>query len=617
MLNLSKLRKSKNAIIAIGSHPGILQSMLDFDYLSGKDKPDLRGVIGSGKKFQRFFWGSKEILVPVFPTFEAMPKELKNEVNLALVLVSGRRALSSTQKAFDSLPALDGAVIFAENMPEKQILKLYHGLEKGQFVIGPSSVGLLIPNILKLGAIGGTQAAQFIDSHLFEKGNVAIFSSSGGMTNELIRLVTTVQKRISFVLSFGGDRFPAFTPKEAFLTAQNDPETDYIVYFGELGGYDEYELADMIKSKIITKKVIAYIGGRISEMFETPPQFGHAKAMASRGEETAQAKSKALKKVGVQATDSFTEFIDMVKGIDNKQRHPELARLASKRDSGSRQKSGSRIVVRDDKLKNINNRKKSLFINSISRDKGGSVEIVGEDILDFARKRSYGYIVGSMLLGKKLKSELTADFIELAIKILVDHGPYVSGAVNTMIAARAGRDLVSSLTSGLLTIGPRFGGAINQAAAHWLEGVQKGSDPFSYVEKIAQERGIISGIGHKKYRIDIPDPRVKEILKFSAGLKQSKYTNFALNVEKITTAKKANLILNVDGAIAAVLLDVLQEKEGMSLDQLSDLIEIEFFNALFVLARSVGFTAHYLDQRRLDEGLFRLSPEDVLFVEDE
>ena len=75
--------------------------------------------------------------------------------------------------------------------------------------------------------------------------------------------------------------------------------------------------------------------------------------------------------------------------------------------------------------------------------------------------------------------------------------------------------------------------------------------------------------------------------------------------------KKGNLILNVDGAIAAGLLDMLHEKEDYSLDELAELVGIEFFNALFVLSRSVGFMAHYFDQRRIDEGLFRLGDDQV------
>jgi citrate synthase len=86
-------------------------------------------------------------------------------------------------------------------------------------------------------------------------------------------------------------------------------------------------------------------------------------------------------------------------------------------------------------------------------------------------------------------------------------------------------------------------------------------------------------------------------------------------LKKITTDKKANLILNLDGAVAALMLDLLAEKEGFSTEQLKECIDTEFFNALFILPRSAGFIAHYLDQKRLDEGLFRLPDDQVMFVE--
>lgn len=596
MLNIGKIRKADHKIIALGSHLGILQSMLNFDYLAGKSFPTLSGIIATGRRYVRLFWGSHETLIPVYQSVDQVPQELKKQITLFVNLSSSRRTLSSTTEALAVFPNLMAGTLFAENVTEKHSIELYRTIQnsKIQSIIGPASVGLMLPGVLKLGAIGGTQAKQLVDSHLFEPGNVAVFSSSGGMTNELIRLTTQLGKRLSFSLSFGGDRFPVCTPVEAFIAAENDPETETIIYFGELGGYDEYELADLIKMKKITKKVIAYIAGTISEMFETPPQFGHAKAMAARGEETAQAKAKALKAAGAAVTNSFTEFMELVKKIPAKK------------------------PVEDNqfelKLEQIQNRKPALFMNSVSTDKDEKVEIVGQDLLTLVKTKSYGYIVSSMLLGRPIQSKELVEASDFILKLLVDHGPYVSGAVNTMVSARAGKDLVSSVVSGLLTIGPRFGGAINMAANHWFEGVTEGIEPFEYVEKIAAQKKLISGIGHRKYRVDFPDPRVKEILAFTTDLKKKPFTDFALKVEKITTAKKGNLILNVDGAIAAVLLDILSQKEGLSQTELKELIDTEFFNAYFVLSRAVGFTAHYLDQRRLDEGLFRLSPSEVSYA---
>jgi ATP citrate (pro-S)-lyase len=239
------------------------------------------------------------------------------------------------------------------------------------------------------------------------------------------------------------------------------------------------------------------------------------------------------------------------------------------------------------------------------------VRLLGEDLLDLVEGNSFAAISASMLLGRKLKSKESEEFVDFVLRLLVDHGPYVSGAVNTIVTARAGRDLVSSLAAGLLTIGPRFGGAINEACAIWLEGVSRGVAPPALVEEYASRKQYLSGIGHRKYRIDNPDPRVQAILDLTSALKQRSFTNFALGVQAETVHKKGNLILNVDGAIGAGLLDVLHEKEGYSLDELGELISVEFFNSLFVLSRSVGFMAHYFDQQRIDEGLFRLKEDQV------
>ncbi|MBW6993516.1 hypothetical protein, partial [Salmonella enterica] len=91
----------------------------------------------------------------------------------------------------------------------------------------------------------------------------------------------------------------------------------------------------------------------------------------------------------------------------------------------------------------------------------------------------------------------------------------------------------------------------------------------------SKKTGAVQGIGHKKYRLDNPDPRVKALLAFAPN-KSTKYLNFALQVESITTLKKSNLILNVDGAIAAVMLDLLESELHYTKEQLRELVDIEF-----------------------------------------
>lgn len=604
MLDIEKLRQIKDFnILFLGSYPSIIQSILDFDFLSGKKEPSIVGIVATGRHSERYFWGKGEIMIPVFESVEVVPTEVKKQVNAFFNNASGRRVLSTTSKALESLPNLSLGVIFAEEVPEKHSLELYEkSAEKKVMLVGPASVGVLLPQKLKLGAIGGVDFRQMIASSILTPGNVAVFSSSGGMTNELINIVTSAGHRLSFAMSFGGDRFPLTTPLDALLAAQNDKNTDYIVYFGELGGYDEYDIAKALKERKVTKRVICYIAGSVSEMFATPPQFGHAKAMAGRMGEGAKEKRKALKDAGALVAESFTEFVQIISSLPQK----ESLKLPLTAFQGNHEEKYAMIE------KDMEERKHALIATSVSSDKDGKVMVLGDDLLSFAKNNSFAKITGSLFLGHKIKSRDTEAFIDFVLRLLVDHGPYVSGAVNTIITARAGRDLVSSLTTGLLTVGPRFGGAINEAAGNWLRGVQSGMTPGEFVEQFASSKKFIAGIGHKKYRVDLPDPRVKELLHFAPAKRV--YTAFALAIEKITVGKKGNLILNVDGTIAAVLLDLLAEKEGYTPEQLQRLVETEFFNALFVLSRSVGFISHYLDQKRLDEGLFRLPDEDVALV---
>lgn len=92
------------------------------------------------------------------------------------------------------------------------------------------------------------------------------------------------------------------------------------------------------------------------------------------------------------------------------------------------------------------------------------------------------------------------------------------------------------------------------------------------------------------------------------------HLDIALEVESLTTMKKPNLILNVDGHVAAMLLDVFVDI-GLSPDAIKQNIDSGLFNGLFVLARTIGFIGHYLDQQRLDEGLYRTPREDIWYAE--
>ena len=588
MHSIADIRKNPGTILAVGSYRPGYQAILDFDALIGRASPSIVGIVGSNKRYEKYFWGEGEVLIPCFRTIDEA-KQVLPHVDWLLNITSARRAYQMTEDFFAAYPAARGGHIFAEDVPEIEAIKLFDKYsQEDKTIIGPAGVGLIVPGALKLGVVGGVDWRQLKANHLEQPGSVAVLSASGGMINELITMVAASGHALSFALCFGGDRFPVTTPRDAFLAAEADPNTKHIVYYGELGGTDEYEIVELIERGELTKPVVAYIAGVIGESFDTPVQFGHAKALAGSKSETASAKREALAAAGVTVAASIGELADVVTGLTQDE-----------------------LAINDS---DFSRRHSSLFTSTISDETPDGYAFVGKTLQDWSAEGDIAAQITTGLLGRAPKSTLTVDLIRTIFLLSVDHGPQVSGALNTIVTARAGKGVVDSLTAGLMTVGPRFGGAVSDAAREWFDGVGRGLQPSELVEMRARAKQFIGGIGHKKYRLDLPDPRTKILAQVADKLPAHVYFDFAKGVESITTQKKGNLILNVDGYIAALMLDVLATEEEYDVRELDQLITADFFNALFVVPRTVGFVSHYLDQKRLDEGLFRLPDEDIFLV---
>lgn len=323
MITISNIREKPNKIIVLGNHAPLIQSVLDFDYLSGKKEGSIIAIVTGRRGFAKFFFGRKEILIHTYQSLNGIANLARGDDNYwFLNFLSGRRSLSSTIEALETSDLkFVGGSLFAENVPELHSLQIIKDNDDNRLIVGPASVGLIVPSFLKLGPIGGITPEQIIESKILEPGSIAVFSASGGMTNELINIATQAGHRLSFALSFGGDRFPVLSPRDAFLLAESDPQTKTVLYYGELGGEDEYELVKMKEEGKFTKQVIAHIAGTVAGLFPESPQFGHAKAKADKEKTTASAKRKALKEAGFLVSDSFDEFIKLVNGS-----HPHQAK---------------------------------------------------------------------------------------------------------------------------------------------------------------------------------------------------------------------------------------------------------------------------------------------------
>lgn len=588
---LKQIRGSETGILVAGNHPRILQSVLDFDYLCGKKEPSVVGIVTGNRKAVKCFFGRTEVLIPCYPNYAAVPRERAEKVRWLLNVQSGRRAKDATVAFFDAFPQALGGTIFAENVPEAHAADLIARFGGKKLISGPASVGILLPGFIKLGAIGGIDATQILGSGLTKTGSIAVVSTSGGMTNELIHGVAKSGRGVSFALAIGGDRFPVASLTDVLALVEADENTKVLAYFGELGGEDEYEIVELLTSGKFTKPVIAYIAGVIDEAFDEHMQFGHAKALVAREDESARAKREALRAAGAIAPDTFPEFLAAFK-----------------------QTPGKDIVEAMKASDDLSGRHPSILSTRKVIDTDAAPEYIKGGKL--AAGEHFSAQIITALLGRAPKSPVTTAFADAVFGLLIDHGGNVSGAVNTMITARAGKDMVASLASGILTVGPRFGGAINDAAKNWLNGSTSGVSAKEYVEAETKAGRLILGIGHKKYRVGIPDPRVAALSEFAKLLKNHPRYDFAREVEEVTTGKNGSLILNVDGVIAALFIDILSECEGYSDDDIRALIDAEFFNAFFVIPRTVGFIAHFLEQKQNDEGLFRL-PDDLLFTRED
>ena len=90
--------------------------------------------------------------------------------------------------------------------------------------------------------------------------------------------------------------------------------------------------------------------------------------------------------------------------------------------------------------------------------------------------------------------------------------------------------------------------------------------------------------------------------------------DYAIAVETVTTSKKDNLILNVDGCVAVCFVDLLRNCGAFSPEEAEDYLNMGVLNGLFVLGRSIGLIAHYLDQKRLRTGLYRHPWDDITYL---
>lgn len=591
-----------------GLQPRAIQGMLDFDYSCGRETPSVAAMIYpfGGHHIQKFYWGTKETLLPVYTSVDEAVKKHR-DVDVVVNFASSRSVYSSTREIL-TYSQIKAIAIIAEGVPERQAREILHvANSKKVHIIGPATVGGIKPGCFKIGNSGGMMD-NIIASKLYRPGSVGYVSKSGGMSNELNNILSLYTNGTYEGIAIGGDRYPGSTFIDHLLRYEQDPECKLLVLLGEVGGIEEYRVIEAVKEGKIKKPIIAWAIGTCAKMFATEVQFGHAGSLANSDRETADAKNRAMREAGFVVPETFEDLPKVLKETYDGLVGKGIIKPAPERDPP--------VIPMDYKWAQELGliRKPAAFISTISDERGQELIYAGMRISDvFKEDIGLGGVV-SLLWFKRRLPQWATKFIEMVLMLTADHGPAVSGAMNTIVASRAGKDLISSLASGLLTIGSRFGGALDEAASMFSGARDTGLTPREFVDQSRKANKLISGIGHKIKSVSNPDLRVELVKEYvRKHFPSHSLLDYALAVEKVTTSKKDTLILNVDGCIAVCFVDLLRDSGAFTREEADEYIKIGTLNGLFVLGRSIGFIGHHLDQKRLRAPLYR-HPADDIFI---
>jgi succinyl-CoA synthetase alpha subunit len=233
--------------------------------------------------------------VPVLDTVEEAVRE--HGANTSMVFVPAPFAADAVYEAVDA--GIKTVIAITEGVPAHDMLRIHSYVRaRGARMLGPNCPGALSPGKANVG---------IIPAEIFTPGNIGLVSRSGTLTYQIGHELTQMGLGNSTIVGIGGDPIVGSSFIDVLRLFQADPETEYIVMVGEIGGDEEEKAADVIQSEL-TKPVVGYIAG-----FTAPPgkTMGHAGAIISGSSGTAEAKKQALEARGIRVGTTPTETAEL------------------------------------------------------------------------------------------------------------------------------------------------------------------------------------------------------------------------------------------------------------------------------------------------------------------
>ena len=241
--------------------------------------------------------GTKVDGIPLFDTVAQAVDE--TGANASIIFVSAPGAMDAMLEAIDN--ELSVVVCITEGTPVQDMTKVASLLERSATtLIGPNCPGLITPGECKIG---------IMPAENFSPGPIGFVSRSGTLTYEIADALSRAGLGQTTCLGIGGDPVIGLPTPEAVRLFNEDPATEVIVIVGEIGGSAEEHAAEYMRAHG-KKPAVAFIAGR-----SAPPgkRMGHAGAIVSGNQGTAESKVKAFEDAGVPVANAPSEIPGLVK----------------------------------------------------------------------------------------------------------------------------------------------------------------------------------------------------------------------------------------------------------------------------------------------------------------